>query len=56
MTQKLINFDDVVEENIKEHNPYWPKVPDHPCQILIIGGSCSRKSNSLLNLMNEETK
>ena len=27
--QKMINFDDVVKENIKEHNPDWPQIPDH---------------------------
>ena len=24
----MINFDDVVKENIKEHNLNWPKTPD----------------------------
>ena len=26
----MINFDDVVKENIKKHNPDWPQIPDHP--------------------------
>ena len=26
----MINFDDVTGENIKEHNPNWPSIPDHP--------------------------
>ena len=26
----MINFDDVVKENIKEHNSNWPQIPDHP--------------------------
>ena len=52
--QKMINFDDVTKENIKEHNPNWPQVPDHPYRILIIGGSGSGKTNSLFNLINEE--
>ena len=48
----MINFDDVTKENIKEHNPNWPQIPDHPYRILIIGGSGSGKTNSLLNLIN----
>ena len=27
---KMINFDDVVKENIKEHNPNWPQISDNP--------------------------
>ena len=50
----MINFDDVTKENIKEHNPNWPEIPDHPYRILIIGGSGSRKANSLLNLINQQ--
>ena len=34
----MINFQDVVKENIKEYNPNWPQIPDHPCTIFIIGG------------------
>ena len=30
MIQKMINFDDVIKANIKEHNPNWPHIPDHP--------------------------
>ena len=41
--QKLINFDDVTKENIKEHNPNWLQIPDHPYVILIIRGSVSGK-------------
>ena len=50
----MINFDDVVKENIKEHNPNWPQIPDHPYRILIIGGSGSGKTNSLFNLINHQ--
>ena len=50
----MINFDDVTKESIKEHNPNWPQIPDHPCLILIIGGSGSGKTNSLFNLINEK--
>ena len=34
-------FDDVKKENIKEHNPNWPQIPDHSYRILIIVGSGS---------------
>ena len=52
--QNVINFEDVTKENIKEHNPNWPQTPDHPCRILIIGGSGSGKTNSLFNLINHQ--
>ena len=32
----------------------WPFIPDHPYRILIIGGSGSRKTNALLNLIKEQ--
>ena len=35
----MINFNDVTKENIKEHNPNWPKISEHPYRIFIIGGS-----------------
>ena len=25
----MINFDDVIKENIKEHNPNWYQIFDH---------------------------
>ena len=36
---------------IKEQNPNWPQIPDHPYRILIIGVSGSGKTNSLFNLI-----
>ena len=50
----MIIFDDAIKENIKEHNPNWPEIPDHPYRILIVGGSGSGKTNALLNLINQE--
>ena len=35
-------------------NKNWPYIPDHPYRILIIGGFGSRKTNTLLNLINEQ--
>ena len=29
-------------------------IPDHPCRILLIGGSGSGKTNTLLNLINNQ--
>ena len=26
--QKMINFDDVTKDNIKERNPNWSQIPD----------------------------
>ena len=39
----MINFDNVIKENIKEHNPNQSCIPDHPYRILINGGSESGK-------------
>ena len=50
----MVNFDDVVKENIKEHNPIWPQLPDHIYRILIVGASGSRKTNLLFNLINQQ--
>ena len=40
----------MTRENIKEHNPNCPQIPDHPLWILIIGGNGSGKTNALFNL------
>ena len=47
----MINFDDVTKQNIKQHNPDRPKIPDHLYRILILEGSGSGKKNSLFNLI-----
>ena len=47
------NFDCITKENIKKHSKL-PKIPHHPYQILIIGGSGSGKTNTLLNLISNE--
>ena len=51
---KLINSD-ISKENIKEHNPNWLQIPDHPYRILIIGGSGSGKTNTLFNLISRQS-
>ena len=50
----MINLDSIANEKNKEHNEKWPYIPDHPYRILIIGGSGSGKTNTLLNLINEQ--
>ena len=60
----MINFDNYVngiafnENNEVElktrHNKNWSYIPDHPYRILIIGGSGSRKTNLLLNLIENQ--
>ena len=50
----MINLDNIVNNNNKGHNENWPYIPDHPCRIIIIGGSGSGKTNTLLNLINEQ--
>ena len=50
----MFNFDYITKKELTEHNPNWPKIPDHPYQKLIIGGSGSGKWNALLNLLNHE--
>ena len=50
----MINLDSITNENSKEHNKKWPYIPDHPYRIVIIGGSGSGKTNTLLHLMKEQ--
>ena len=51
---KTINLDSITNENNKEHNEKWPYIPDHPYRIIIIGGSGSGKTNTMLNLIKEQ--
>ena len=50
----MINLDSITNENNTKHNEKWPYIPDHLSRVLIIGGSGSRKTNTLLNLINEQ--
>ena len=50
----MINLDNVVNNKNQQHNKKWLYIPDHPYRILIIGGSRSGKTNTLLHLINEQ--
>ena len=53
----MINFDDVVKENIKKdcpENSNCPEIPDHPYKISIIWGPWYGTTNSLFNLLNQQ--
>ena len=49
----MINFDDVIKENIKEHNPNSLEIFDYLYRILIVRGFGSGKANSLFNLISQ---
>ena len=50
----MFNLDDITNKNNRNHNKKWPYIPDYPYRMLIIGGSGSRKTNSLLNLIRDQ--
>ena len=50
----MFNLDDITNKNNRDHNKKWPYIPDYPYRMLIIGGSESRKTNALLNLIREQ--
>ena len=50
----MINLDNIVNNNNEKHNEKWPFIPDHPYRILIIDGSGSGKTSTLLHLINEQ--
>ena len=52
--QKTINFNDIIKENVKEHNPDWSEIFNYPYRILIFGASGPAKTNSLFNLISQQ--
>ena len=42
----MFNFDYITKQDIKDHNPNWPEILDHPYRILILEGSGSGKINA----------
>ena len=45
----MINYSNVMKENITKHNLNWSWIPHHPYRILIIRGSGSGKTNALVD-------
>ena len=52
--KKKINLDEITNERSENYNSKWPYIPDHPCRMLIIRISGSRKTNALFNLIKEQ--
>ena len=50
----MTNFDEYTNENKINHNPNWPYTPYHPYRILIIEGTGSGKTNTLLTLIGNQ--
>ena len=55
----MTNFHDYANQNktvqeLRSHNLKWLHIPGHSCQILIIRGSVSGKTNAFLNLINNQ--
>ena len=50
----MINLDNIINKSNNNHNEKWPHIFDQPYRILIIVGSGSGKTNTLLNLINEQ--
>ena len=50
----MINLDNIINDNNKKHNKKWSHILDNPYRILIIVGSESGKTNTLLNSINEQ--
>ena len=48
----MFNFDYITKEDIKEHNPNYPEILEHPYRILIVGSSGFGKTSELPNLLN----
>ena len=50
----MINLDSITSKNNRKRNEKWSYIPDHLYRILIIGGSGSGKTNTLLNLIKKQ--
>ena len=45
----MINFDYIIKEKIKEHNPIWSQILDDLYREIIVGGYRSGKTNLVFN-------
>ena len=50
----MFNLDYITKEDVTEHNWKWLEILYHSYGILLIGGSRSRKTNPLLNIINHK--
>ena len=50
----MINFDDVANASKTEYNSKWQYILEHLYRILITGGFATGKTNSLLNIINNQ--
>ena len=44
----MINFNDATKENIIEHNPNWPQIPDYPYRILVFALDLEKQIHYLI--------
>ena len=51
----MFNLDAITNENNKDHTKKWPYIPDYPYRMLVIGSFGSGKTNSLLNLIKQDS-
>ena len=50
----MVNLDSIVNDKNEKRNENWPYIPNHQYIILRTGGSGSGKTNTLLNIINEQ--
>ena len=50
----MFNCDYITKEETKWYSQNWPEILDYPHRMLIVWGSGSRKTNTLLNLINHK--
>ena len=50
----MFNLGYITKKAIKKLDPNWPDISDYPYRILIVAGSVSGKTITLLNLINHE--
>ena len=51
----MIDCGYITKSNIKEHNPNWQQIPDHPYRLLITRCSGSGKRSPIFNLISQQS-